>query len=93
MSSQFRSLHPYVCQRLVSLFETLAKRHARLCESLKHTEDLLDEADSDMPDAVSMKTRTLQVVEGLRLETESQVLFKFIAFTQSLHIFSCLFSV
>lgn len=54
MSSQFRSLHPYVCQRLVSLFETLAKRHARLCESLKHTEDLLDEADSDMPDAVSM---------------------------------------
>lgn len=30
MSGQFRSLHPYVAQRLVSLFETLAKKHARL---------------------------------------------------------------
>lgn len=29
MSSQFRDLHPYVCQRLVSLFETLAKRYQR----------------------------------------------------------------
>lgn len=30
MSGQFRQLHPYVSQRLVSLFETLAKKHARL---------------------------------------------------------------
>ncbi|OXU25724.1 hypothetical protein TSAR_015033 [Trichomalopsis sarcophagae] len=30
MSSQFRSLHPYVSQRLISLFETLAKKHAKL---------------------------------------------------------------
>ncbi|XP_031616769.1 dymeclin isoform X2 [Contarinia nasturtii] len=30
MSGQFRHLHPYVSQRLVSLFETLAKKHARL---------------------------------------------------------------
>lgn len=30
MSSQFRNLHPYVSQRLVSLFETLAKRFQRL---------------------------------------------------------------
>ncbi|XP_012282641.1 dymeclin [Orussus abietinus] len=30
MSAQFRSLHPYVSQRLLSLFETLAKKHARL---------------------------------------------------------------
>lgn len=30
MSSQFMSLHPYVSQRLLSLFETLAKKHARL---------------------------------------------------------------
>lgn len=36
MSGQFRFLHPYVSQRLVSLFETLAKKHARLDAQLKH---------------------------------------------------------
>ena len=35
MSGQFRSLHPYVAQRLVSLFETLAKKHSRLDAQLK----------------------------------------------------------
>ncbi|KYN04267.1 PREDICTED: dymeclin [Cyphomyrmex costatus] len=30
MSAQFTSLHPYVSQRLLSLFETLAKKHSRL---------------------------------------------------------------
>lgn len=35
MSSQFRSLHPYVSQRLVSLFETLAKKHSRLAEQIQ----------------------------------------------------------
>jgi hypothetical protein len=30
MSSKFRYLHPYVSQRLVSLFETLAKKYGRL---------------------------------------------------------------
>lgn len=37
MSAQFRSLHPYVSQRLLSLFETLAKKYARL-ESNIHTQ-------------------------------------------------------
>lgn len=40
MSGQFRSLHPYVAQRLVSLFETLAKKHARLEQQLKHPNEL-----------------------------------------------------
>lgn len=35
MSGQFRSLHPYVSQRLVSLFETLAKKFIRLETQLK----------------------------------------------------------
>lgn len=35
MSGQFRSLHPYVSQRLVSLFETLAKKYMRLEQQLK----------------------------------------------------------
>lgn len=30
MSAQFTSLHPYVSQRLLSLFETLARKHTRL---------------------------------------------------------------
>ncbi|XP_033210069.1 dymeclin isoform X2 [Belonocnema kinseyi] len=30
MSGQFRNLHPYVSQRLISLFETLAKKHVKL---------------------------------------------------------------
>lgn len=35
MSGQFRSLHPYVAQRLISLFETLARKHARVDAQLK----------------------------------------------------------
>ncbi|CAH1999813.1 unnamed protein product [Acanthoscelides obtectus] len=35
MSSQFRELHPYVSQRLISLFETLAKRYHRLVLRMK----------------------------------------------------------
>jgi len=35
MSGQFRNLHPYVSQRLISLFETLAKKHSRLSNMLK----------------------------------------------------------
>ena len=34
MSSQFRNLHPYVSQRIVSMFETLAKKHNRLVTTL-----------------------------------------------------------
>ncbi|XP_022911837.2 dymeclin [Onthophagus taurus] len=35
MSAQFRDLHPYVSQRLVSLFETLAKKYQKLSLRLK----------------------------------------------------------
>lgn len=34
MSAEFRNLHPYVSQRLVSLFETLAKKYQRLVQTL-----------------------------------------------------------
>lgn len=43
MSAQFRSLHPYVSQRLLSLFETLAKKYARL-ESNIHTQSANSES-------------------------------------------------
>lgn len=39
MSAQFRSLHPYVAQRLISLFETLAKKHARLAADMNGVGD------------------------------------------------------
>lgn len=35
MSSQFRDLHPYVSQRLISLYETLAKKYYKSVEQLK----------------------------------------------------------
>lgn len=34
MSAEFRDLHPYVSQRLVSLFETIAKKYQRLVQTL-----------------------------------------------------------
>uniref|UniRef100_A0A182JW12 Dymeclin n=1 Tax=Anopheles christyi TaxID=43041 RepID=A0A182JW12_9DIPT len=49
MSGQFQSLHPYVAQRLVSLFETLAKKHARLDQQLKQPNDLNGEPDISIP--------------------------------------------
>ncbi|XP_030765686.1 dymeclin isoform X2 [Sitophilus oryzae] len=36
MSSQFRDLHPYVSQRLVSLFETIAKKYQKLSKRLEN---------------------------------------------------------
>lgn len=51
MSSQFRYLHQYVSQRLVSLFETLAKKHVRLqsqLESIKQSETSVVEVAEDV---------------------------------------------
>lgn len=42
MSAQFRELHPYVSQRLVSLFETLAKKYLRLVKRLKSEKNQKD---------------------------------------------------
>lgn len=49
MSSQFRYLHQYVSQRLVSLFETLAKKHGRLqtqLESIKQDETAVEKVEA-----------------------------------------------
>lgn len=54
MSGQFRSLHPYVAQRLVSLFETLAKKHARLEQQLSHPHELDAAASSAHTTAVTV---------------------------------------
>lgn len=60
MSGQFRSLHPYVAQRLVSLFETLAKKHARLEQRLRHPNEVL--ADGATTAAAVGVTDPLQTV-------------------------------
>lgn len=59
MSGQFRSLHPYVAQRLVSLFETLARKHSRLDNQLKqpsNNEDVVavDVSSSSLPDDMDL---------------------------------------
>ncbi|XP_068239348.1 dymeclin [Palaemon carinicauda] len=73
MSSQFRSLHPYVSQRLVSLFETLAKRHARLCESLRQADYMYEDSENDIPDALS-DVSVLEEVLRMVLEILNSVL-------------------
>ncbi len=40
MSSQFKNLHPYVSQRIVSMFEALARKHSRLVHTLHQSGDL-----------------------------------------------------
>ena len=37
MSSQFKNLHPYVCQRILALFEALSKRFYRVVSILQGT--------------------------------------------------------
>ncbi|KAM7313806.1 dymeclin [Ixodes scapularis] len=40
MSNHFKNLHPYVCQRFVSLFETLSKRLAKVMDQIRNNPDL-----------------------------------------------------
>lgn len=84
MSGQFRSLHPYVAQRLVSLFETLAKKHARLETDIKRlangtvitlppdvtgTENIIYAGEASMGVAVESVDRSM-IVEDLTVLEE-----------------------
>ncbi|XP_049955035.1 dymeclin isoform X1 [Schistocerca serialis cubense] len=70
MSSQFRNLHPYVTQRLVSLFETLAKKHIRLEEQLhRNTSDVAVNVDDDAA-AVDLAQDVSVLEEVLRMILE-----------------------
>lgn len=40
MSGQFRNLHPYVSQRLIAMFESLAKKHSRLIGTLHNVGEI-----------------------------------------------------
>lgn len=64
MSGQFRSLHPYVAQRLVSLFETLAKKHSRLDQQLKQPVNgtpIVELTDSSMTLSDDMVSRNISL--------------------------------
>ena len=46
MSGQFKNLHPYVSQRIVSMFEALSKKYSRLVGTLKSAGDLEGQVDA-----------------------------------------------
>ena len=52
MSGQFKGLHPYVAQRIVSLFETLARKHARLVDGLQGVDDAGEDGFDEVSEAV-----------------------------------------
>ena len=68
MSSQFKYLHPYVAQRIVSLFETLARKHARLVDGLETVgeevhEEGFDEVSEAVQDAAVLEEVLRMVLE------------------------------
>ncbi|KAL7031791.1 hypothetical protein ACKWTF_007134 [Chironomus riparius] len=65
MSSQFRYLHPYVSQRLVSLFETLAKKYARLqtqLDDVRKLESSVVEVAEDVMQDLTVLEEVLRMV-------------------------------
>ncbi|KAL3286906.1 hypothetical protein HHI36_001392 [Cryptolaemus montrouzieri] len=67
MSAEFRDLHPYVSQRLVSLFETLAKKYQRLVVSLDNIKNgqetnIAIKDDGDLEQDVAVLEEVLRMV-------------------------------
>uniref|UniRef100_A0A6M2DDL9 Dymeclin n=1 Tax=Xenopsylla cheopis TaxID=163159 RepID=A0A6M2DDL9_XENCH len=71
MSGQFRDLHPYVSQRLVSLFETLAKKHSRLqLELQKKVQAVPVETVINTTDSNDLEQDLIVLEEVLRMVLE-----------------------
>uniref|UniRef100_A0A336M4W0 Dymeclin n=1 Tax=Culicoides sonorensis TaxID=179676 RepID=A0A336M4W0_CULSO len=70
MSGQFRFLHPYVSQRLVGLFETLAKKQHRLSEQLKPISNGSDAATINMANNEDLLQDLSVLEEVLRMVLE-----------------------
>ncbi|KAF4518163.1 hypothetical protein B566_EDAN007854, partial [Ephemera danica] len=63
MSGQFRCLHPYVSQRLISLFETLARKHTRLVDTLAQAAKVgTTSQDSEMTQDLAVLEEVLRMV-------------------------------
>ena len=63
MSGQFKGLHPYVAQRIVSLFETLARKHSRLVDGLQGVEAEAGDGVEEGFDEVSEAVQDAAVLE------------------------------
>nr|XP_023020039.1 dymeclin [Leptinotarsa decemlineata] len=71
MSSQFRNLHPYVSQRLISLLETLAKKYHRLIELAKTEKEREDsEVVVSVKDSADVEQDLTVLEEVLRMVLE-----------------------
>lgn len=68
MSGQFRGLHYYVAQRLVGLFESLAKRHHRSVEQLHSTTDASNGDDEHLTADLMQDLAVLEEVLRMVLE-------------------------
>ncbi|CAG7726196.1 unnamed protein product [Allacma fusca] len=75
MSSKFRSLHPYVAQRLISLFETLAKRHNKLMQRFNQQAEVTDvKQESEKASETVQDITVLEEVIRMVLEILNSVL-------------------
>ncbi|XP_048523171.1 dymeclin isoform X2 [Dendroctonus ponderosae] len=71
MSSQFRDLHPYISQRLVSLFETMAKKYQKLHRKLQNGKEIkLDETTIQINDSTELEQDVNVLEEVLRMVLE-----------------------
>ena len=67
MSSQFKNLHPYVCQRILSLFEALSKRYYRNVAILQSLDNFTEE-DKEKSCDVASDVAVLEEVLRMILE-------------------------
>nr|CAD7260328.1 unnamed protein product [Timema shepardi] len=63
LKMRFRNLHPYVSQRLVSLFETLSRKHARLAEQIHQQPQSQVTVNIEGPEELSDMAQDLTVLE------------------------------
>lgn len=70
MSSQFRDLHPYVSQRLVSLFETIAKKYQKLYKRLQNDKTNHETSVTINQDAEELEQDVNVLEEVLRMVLE-----------------------
>lgn len=62
MSSKFVNLHPYVCQKLLAFFTTLAKRHNKTVEKLQLSTLSPDEGGEEGDVAARLSTVRNQAI-------------------------------
>ena len=67
MSSQFKNLHPYVCHRILAIFEALSKKYARVVNTLQSMDNFTEE-DKERSCDVAADAAALEEVLRMVLE-------------------------